>query len=162
FLSGSGLPSCVSMAAIELDTFVSAVAGAFSAADAMRPVAVSRSGRVYQPGIGPHNENAAVALMLEQLRREAPYDQTAMGQFVAYPQLPRQKCDVWAGDPLDWVIEVKMARFVGDNGKPDDTAVKDLLSPYAVDHSAVSDCMKLAASGFECRKAVLIYGFENT
>jgi hypothetical protein len=53
-----------------------------------------------------------------------------------------------------------MARFRGDNGKPDDTALKDLLSPYESDRSAVGDAAKLARSGFPGRCAVVIYGFE--
>lgn len=53
-----------------------------------------------------------------------------------------------------------MARFRGDNGKPDDTSLKDLLSPYPSDRSALTDAVKLARSGFVCRKAVLMYGFE--
>jgi hypothetical protein len=53
-----------------------------------------------------------------------------------------------------------MARAFGDNGKLDDTYVKDILSPYDSDHSALSDAKKLRSSGFACRKAILIYGFE--
>ena len=30
---------------------------------------------------------------------------------------------IWIGEPVEWVIEVKMARFRGNNGKPDDTTV---------------------------------------
>ena len=67
-----------------------------------------------------------------------------LGQFEPYPGAPRQKADVWIGRPLQWVIEVKMARFFGDNGKPDDTAIKDILSPYPSDRSALTDCRKLA------------------
>jgi hypothetical protein len=39
--------------------------------------------------------------------------------------------------------------------------VKKILSPYADDRSAVTDCAKLAESGFSARKGVLIYGFED-
>ena len=53
-----------------------------------------------------------------------------------------------------------MARFKGDNGKPDDTALKDILSPYESDRSAVTDTMKLGAAAVAVRKAILIYGFE--
>ena len=53
-----------------------------------------------------------------------------------------------------------MARFRGDNGKPDVTGLKDLLSPYESDRSALTDCAKLATSGFTCQKAVVIYGFD--
>jgi hypothetical protein len=64
------------------------------------------------------------------------------------------------GDPLEWAIEIKMARAFGDNGKLDDTWLKDLLSPYSEDHSALGDAQKLRTSGFRCRKAVLVYGFD--
>lgn len=54
-----------------------------------------------------------------------------------------------------------MGRFRGDNGKPDDTAIKDLISPFRVDRSAFVDGIKLAESGFQCRRVVLVYGFDD-
>jgi hypothetical protein len=147
-------PCCV------LDRFVDDVAAAFTKADGYRPVWTSRTGRQYQAGIGPHGEDAAVALMLTELRRIAPYESVTCGQFVPYPDAPRQRCDIWLGHPTEWAIEVKMARFKGDNGKQDDTALKDLLSPYESDRSALTDTVKLARSGFPSRMAMLIYGFE--
>lgn len=145
---------------MELDTLTSDIATAFSNADARRPIWVSRTGREYRPGIGPHAEDAAVALMLVELRQREPYVSIGCGQFLPYPEAPRQKCDLWIGEPSEWVAEVKMARFRGDNGKPDDTALKDLLSPYPGDRSALTDTMKLARSALPGRKAVLIYGFD--
>lgn len=146
---------------VELPDLVTDVAAAFAAADSTRPVWVSqRSGKAYSPGIGPHAENAAVALMLSSLRSNPRYSAMATGQFLPYPYSPRQKCDLWIGEPPNWAIEVKMARFRGDNGKPDDTALKDLLSPYDADRSALTDALKLARSHLASRKAVLIYGFE--
>jgi hypothetical protein len=102
-----------------------------------------------------------MALMIAQLQVTPPYLSACIGQFAPYPEAPRQKCDFWIGDPLQWAIEVKMARFKGDNGRPDDTAIKDLLSPYPSDRSALADCTKLARSGFACSKAMLIYGFDS-
>ena len=131
----------------------------FHQADARSPQHVSRTGRAYQPGIGPHSENSAVALVLAELPHGV-LEGMVCGQFVPYPGVQRQKCDVWFGEPLEWVVEIKMARFRGDNGKPDDTALKDLLSPYSSDRSALTDCQKLAESGFACRKALIVYGFE--
>jgi hypothetical protein len=64
------------------------------------------------------------------------------------------------GQPYEWVVEIKMARLRGDNGKPDDTAIKDILSPYESDRSALADCTKLATADFACRKAIVIYGFD--
>jgi len=54
-----------------------------------------------------------------------------------------------------------MARLSGDNGKPDDTSIKDILSPYERDRSAISDCTKLITSGFAGRTALMIHGFED-
>lgn len=145
---------------ISLDMLVPSWAAALRAADHRRPVWTSRTGRVYQPGIGPHAEDAAMALMVAELRSDPALAGLAMGQSLPYPGQGRQKCDLFFGEPLEWVVEAKMARFRGDNGKPDDTALKDLLSPYPADRSALTDAVKLAESGFECHRAVLIYGFE--
>jgi hypothetical protein len=144
---------------VELPQIVADFSIGLREADALRPQAVSfRSGKEYQPGIGPHGENSAVQLVLTQMRRLRPgsYEST---RPVSYPG-SRQKCDIGIGDPLEWVIEVKMARAFGDNGKLDDTYLKDLLSPYESDHSALSDARKLRESGFDCRKAILVYGYE--
>jgi hypothetical protein len=144
---------------MELASIVAELARGLAAADALRPVAKSHRGtRVYQPGIGPHAENAAIALALATFTSQAAIG--PWGQFVPYPGFPRQKCDLWVGQPCEWVIEIKMARFRGDNGKPDDTAIKDILSPYESDRSALADCTKLATAQFTCRKAITIYGFD--
>jgi hypothetical protein len=150
----------VEVPTIELSRLVVDIAAALTQADGRRPAWVSRSRRAYQAGIGPHAENAAVALMLDELRQVEPYRSIPLGQFLAYPEAPRQKCDLWLGAPVEWAIEVKMARFKGDNGKPDDTAIKDLLSPYEADRSALADTLKLARSEITAQKAVLIYGFD--
>jgi hypothetical protein len=149
-----------SAATLELDALVTDIAVALTRADARKPTWVSRSGRAYQPGLGPHAEDAAVALMLAELRQIEPYATLAIGQFLPYPSTPRQKCDLWLGEPLQWAIEIKMARFKGDNGKLDDTALKDILSPYDADRSALTDTVKLACSDISAHKAILIYGFD--
>jgi hypothetical protein len=53
-----------------------------------------------------------------------------------------------------------MARLRDDNGKPADTAIKDILSPYDSDRSALADCTELGHAAFNCRKAIVIYGFD--
>ena len=97
-------------------------------------------------------------LVADELRAAAD---VACGQFISYPTAVRQKCDLWLGDPLEWVVEVKMGRFRGDNAKPDDTGIKDLISPFRGDRSALVDGTKLAVSEFPSRKAVLVYGFDD-
>jgi hypothetical protein len=79
---------------------------------------------------------------------------------VCYPG-SRTTCDWLLGDPLEWAIEIKVARPNGDNGKPDDTAIKDILSPFRTDRSALTDCLKLAESPIKARRAILIYGFND-
>ena len=125
-----------------LSHFVAQFAAALTTADGRRPTAVSpRSGRVYQPGIGPHPEDRAVDLIVAEMASTRPDWHIALRQ--CYPG-SRQTCDLLWGDPPAWAIEIKMFRPNGDNGKPDDTAVKDILSPFASDRSAVSDCRKIA------------------
>jgi hypothetical protein len=143
---------------VELKGLVDAVAKAISAIDAVCPAYRTRTGRQYQAGIGPYPENAAMELVAEHLTG-AGFG--ACGQFIAYPSAPRQKCDLWFGDPVEWVVEAKMGRFRGDNGKPDDTGIKDLISPFPADRSALTDGLKLANSRFPARKALLVYGFHD-
>jgi len=73
----------------------------------------------------------------------------------------RSVCDLAIGGLPDWAIEVKLARLGRDNGTYEDAAIKKILSPYPEDRSAITDCQKLAGSGFAGRQAVLIYGFED-
>ena len=73
----------------------------------------------------------------------------------------KQTCELIFGDPTEWAVEVKMWRPNGDNGKPDDTAIKDIVSLFAVDRGALSDCVKLAKSSIVPRRAILIYGFDD-
>jgi hypothetical protein len=53
-----------------------------------------------------------------------------------------------------------MLRVMRDNGTVEPPAVLHVLSPYPADHSAVTDCPKLLGSGFECRKGIVIFGYD--
>jgi hypothetical protein len=117
---------------VELSTLAQSVAESLTAVDGRCPAYVTRSGRQYRAGIGPYPENAAMALVVEELNARG----VACGQFIAYPSAPRQKCDVWVGESTECVVEVKMGRFRGDNAKPD-TATKDPISPFRSDRSAL-------------------------
>jgi hypothetical protein len=81
---------------------------------------------------------------------------------VPYSGASRQKCDLCVGDDPDWAlaVEVKMLRLMGDNGKPNDNMLMHILSPYASDRSALTDCTKLLESGLAGTKAIVIYGFD--
>lgn len=90
-----------------------------------------------------------------------PYLQYRCG--IPYVSLPRQRCDVCLGNEpsWEWAIEVKLLRFLGDNGQLNDNILMHILSPYPAHRSALSDCSKLIVSGLGARKAVLIYGFAS-
>jgi hypothetical protein len=146
---------------VELDQFVADFARGMQAADALRPQAAHHrdATRLYKLGIGPFGEDAAVAMTVAQMRlaRADAYEDL---RKLAYPAMAKT-CDLALGQAPDWAVEVKVARVRRDNGTYEDTAVKRILSPYEDDRSAVTDCLKLASSGFAGRKAVLIYGFED-
>jgi hypothetical protein len=96
---------------MELQEIVERFAAALVAADHRRPVAVSpRSGRTYQPGIGPHPEDRAVDLVMQELPHDQPEWRSQLR--VCYPG-SKQTCDWLLGDPLEWAIEIKMARPKG-------------------------------------------------
>ncbi len=144
-----------------LDGFVADFAAAMRAVDATGPVAQGRSGRVYRPGIGPLPERDLVELTRARMAASHSALYSGLAAQVTYPG-SRQKCDLhWSAQPASWAIEVKMIRVRGDNGKLADLSVQDVLSPYESDHSALSDCTKLAQANFDARRAVLIYGFED-
>jgi hypothetical protein len=149
---------------IELADLVADFATCMKRIDSRRPVAVNaRTGEAYQPGIGPHSETKTVDLVAAELQGLAP--ERYRGRVwtdVPYPGLSRQKCDLCIGaDPdWEWVVEAKMLRLMGDNGKPNDNMLMHILSPYAHDRSALTDCSKLVDSGFQGRKAIVIFGYD--
>jgi hypothetical protein len=73
----------------------------------------------YRPGLGPHTEAQAVALVMAELARRYPSKYGAAQTNVPYPNAPRQKCDLPVSliEGRSWAIEVKMLRVMGDNGK---------------------------------------------
>jgi hypothetical protein len=144
---------------MELGQIVRDFALAMETVDHCRPQATGgrRTKRQYQPGIGPFGEDDAVARTVAQMQAASTAYPNARKR--RYPS-SRQTCDLALGELPDWAIEVECARLDRDNGEEEPAAFKKILSPYADDRSAVSDCVKLARSGFAGRQAVLIYGFE--
>jgi hypothetical protein len=116
----------------------------------------------YRPGLGPHTEVQTVALVMAELTRTYPAKYGTVKTGVPYPNAPRQKCDllISPSEGRPWAIEVKMLRFMGDNGKPNDNMLMHILSPYPKHRSVLTDCEKLVGSGFEQPYALLIYSYD--
>jgi hypothetical protein len=117
----------------------------------------------FQPGLGPHSETDALKLVCVELPaiRMAYTGSISLG--IAYPGQSRLKCDLCLGHApqWEWCIEVKMLRFLGDNGLRNDNILMHILSPYSEDRSALTDIRKLSASTLHGRKAIVLYGFDH-
>lgn len=161
WVPGPSLPERRSLRAVDLGQIVRDFAMAMEAVDHQSPQATSHrdATRLYQPGIGPFGEDAAVAMTLAEMQAASAGIYAIAGKR-RYPD-SSHVCDLALGALPDWAIEVKLARLGRDNGTYEDAAIKKILSPYPEDRSAVTDCAKLARSGFAGRCAVLIYGFED-
>jgi len=64
---------------LSLDQIVSDLAAAMFEVDRRRPVFVTRTGRAYRPGIGPHSEEKAIELVLLEMRSVSPECSTSGG-----------------------------------------------------------------------------------
>src|SRR4029453_18085505 len=97
-------------ACVELNRFVDDFGRALVAADTARPCAANaRSKAAFQPGIGPHSEAQTVKLVGAELQRFAPGTYAGrLAYGVAYPESPRQKCDlcVGAAPNWEWAVEI--------------------------------------------------------
>jgi hypothetical protein len=146
---------------MDLGQIVRDFALAMETVDQRRPQATSHrdATRLYQPGIGPFGEDAAVAMTIAEMQAADRNGYAEAGKR-RYPD-SSHVCDLALGAIPEWAIEVKLARLGRDNGTYEDAAIKKILSPYPDDRSAVTDCMKLARSSFTGKCAILIYGFED-
>ena len=150
--------------AFALDALVRDFGQGIEAVDARRPQAVnSRSGKPFQVDLGPHTEIDTVELVMRELATRAPaVYEGKYSTSVPYPEDTRSKCDLCfgRGPVYDLAVEVKMARILGDNGKPNDNLVMHMLSPYPTHRSALTDCIKLQGTSLSSRRAVIVYGYE--
>lgn len=146
-----------------LGRLISDFAKALKAVDTDRPIAVSTTTqRAYQAGIGPHSETATLRLIKEKLIVLDENMYRHIETDIPYPESLKQKCDWRWTTPSNevFMIEAKMMRLMGDNGKANDNILTHILSPYPQQRSALTDCKKLMASGFLGIPTILIYGYE--
>lgn len=142
---------------ITIEKMVEDFALAFKELDGTRPQGRSKT-RVYQAGIGPLSEDQSIHGALSFLKQWFPQVYKLASPQV-YPS-SRQKCDLVI--PNQWAIEFKLIRPFGDNGKEAEQWSENVLHPYPGNTSAIGDCLKLINSGFNEKKAIIIFGFEHT
>ena len=141
---------------MDIAELVTLLAAGIRKADARRPVAVnSRSGVPYQPGIGPHTQSQTTRLAVQEVVGALP----ALTLEVPYPNAPRRSATSVSG-----------AGAVGGRSQdaPADGRQRQTERQHADAHSlalpahrsALTDCAKLLQSGFEARKAIVIFGYD--
>jgi hypothetical protein len=139
-----------------LTEFIIDFAASLRVLDASYPVGKSKT-REYSPGVGPLTEAQTVDGVLTLLATtKAKY----LGAAPCRYPTTKQICDCRI--PQAWVIEFKLVRPFGDNGKEAEHWSENLLHPYSGNVSAVGDCLKLRDSGFEERKGIIVFGYEHT
>lgn len=144
---------------MELQQLVDGLARGIASADSRSPIAVGqRSGRVFQPGVGPHSESETITLALAE--SSAGFIGMHLEREVPYPAIARSRCDLMVDRTPGWAVEIKLLRLLGDNGLKNDNMLMHILSPYPVDHSALTDCSKLLHSGFAGRKGIVVIGYD--
>jgi len=142
--------------ALDLRTVVLDFARGMKDVDAAAPIGRS-STRTYRPGIGPLSEARTVALVVAALELRIPESYRGAAPM-RYPS-GLQICDLVI--PGSWAIEFKMLRPFGDNGIEAEHWSEHVLHPYIGNVSAVSDALKLSASGFAERRAIVVFGYEH-
>ena len=143
---------------LSLSQILNDFAYAFKAVDETRPQGASRT-RTYRPGIGPLTEADAIKRALRYLQTEAQFPGYQDASPKQYPST-RQQCDLVI--PGEWVIEFKLLRPFGDNGREAEHWSENVLHPYPGNVSAIGDCIKLVESGFSERKAIIVFGYEHS
>lgn len=99
---------------LSLQELTTDLARGLKAADTEGHKYESPTGRVYQPGIGPHGEKATLRLALEQMREASPGRYDEAEREIDYPEDGRKSCDLVV--PGEWAVEAKLARPFGDKG----------------------------------------------
>jgi hypothetical protein len=106
----------------------------------------------YLAGIGPFGEVVAVRETLKYLK-------------AAYPSIYRTAVTKRCPDlliPNEWALEFKIIRPFGNDNKLAEHWSENILHPYEGNVSSLGDCLKLIKSGFQEKKAVIVFAYEHT
>jgi hypothetical protein len=104
----------------------------------------------FKRGVGPYGEPQLVVEIARRLNEIPKYRETV---------LTKRTPDLLI--PGEWLLEFKIARPFGDNGKQAENWSVNLLHPYAGNSSTIGDCLKLLSLSSDERKAVIVIGYEH-
>ena len=121
------------------------------------PAKNARTGEEYDKRIGPYQEKLLIEHVVSNMKEENSELYKDIQLEVKYPN-DRKRCDVVLNNNL--FIEVKAVRKMRNNGVHEEFLVNHILSPYEADHSFLTDTKKLLESGFDGKKAVVMYGYD--
>ena len=107
--------------------------------------------RSFQPGVGPYGEPQLLKAIASYLNRLPKYNGQVQTKRTPDLLIPKH-----------WVIEFKIARPYGDNGKEAENWSVNLLHPYKGNVSTIGDCYKLLELASTERKAVVVIGYEHS
>jgi hypothetical protein len=104
----------------------------------------------FHRGVGPYGEPQLVAEIARRLNDIPRY----RGAVVT-----KRTPDLLI--PGEWLLEFKIARPFGDNGKQAENWSMNLLHPYPGNTSTIGDCLKLLSLPSKEKKAVIVIGYEH-
>jgi len=141
-----------------LKSFVKDFAKSMEVVDKILPPAKNaRTGKEYDKGIGPYQEKLLIEHVVSNMKEKNSESYKDIQLEVKYPN-DRKRCDVVLNNNL--FIEVKAVRKMRNNGVHEEFLVNHILSPYEADKSFLTDTKKLLESGFDGKKAVVMYGYD--
>lgn len=79
-----------------------------------------------------------------------------------YPNIPRSACDMvfttstYTGPDPEWAVELKVIRFIGDNGGKNPYGAGNFLSPYKMETSFTTDLVSQHNSTIGPRRRLLV------
>ncbi|MEN6292039.1 MAG: hypothetical protein ABFD07_08525 [Methanobacterium sp.] len=103
--------------------------------------------KAFQPGIGPFGEPQIVSTIAQRLSMKGIQAKTKRT-----PDLDIQN---------QWLIEFKIVRPYGDNGKEAENWSVNMLHPYSGNVSLIGDAIKLTSLNSLSRKGLFVIGYEH-
>jgi hypothetical protein len=107
--------------------------------------------KLFHRGVGPYGEPQLLAEIARRLNEIPKYRGAVITKRTPDPY--------YSGG--EWLLEFKIARPFGDNGKQAENWSVNLLHPYPGNSSTIGGCLKLMSLPSKEKKAVIVIGYEH-